>query len=171
MLYAIDGIPVPQRTGILHFKSTFGDMPKAKFILDNLKPESVIGWIDYEGLKPPTYEGLMMWARMILPNYVPVVKHPGSLEMRRACKEVTGNFVRVATHVTADMLDIIHKAVESKKVAATRSMYEKYRSGKSLVIDSLGSHFAKNEDLFKNPPLNIPIRPLDPRSISMFRMT
>jgi hypothetical protein len=145
MLYAIDGIPVPQRTGTLHFKSTFGDMPKAKFIIDNLNPDSVIGWIDYEGLEAPTYEGLMMWARMILPNYQrPAPKPPGTLEMRRACALLCGITAeqmkyKTAKYISAGVLEEINKAIETKRMVNRRAMMERYKGHKMFVLDSLGS--------------------------------
>lgn len=141
MFYSIDGIPVPQRTGRLFgYSSPMTNYPLAKFILDNLKPDSVIGWMDFEGGEPPTYEGLMMYARMVLPNYTPALPEI-NVTMRRAIINLFNSVTLEAKHITAEILQEINKAVETKKQAVSRAYFERNKGKKVFVIDSLGSHF------------------------------
>jgi hypothetical protein len=137
MIYTIDGMPVPQIGGGPHSKMMPNYIPFARFILDNLKPDSVIGYFDFEGFsQAPTYDSLMTFARYILPDYVPPQRYRGTLEMRQACARLCNRvLVTKAQYITEKVYEEIKAAWEKKRIERSR-MYP--LKGKPwLTLDSI----------------------------------
>lgn len=175
MLMAIDDKPVPQMSSTRFGMTTIGQWPLAKFIIDNLKPESVITYMDTEIWDyKPSYESLMSYARMILPDYVQRKHYPGNLEMRRACALMVGRVgIEEASYIQKWVLDDIADAAANKKM---NSMYSDIVNDYSIpkyMLDSIPQFISIDTpvDLLEGAePEKIYAPPRSGKSIAMERI-
>lgn len=139
MLLTIDGKQVPTNPSPLRMRSMY-DTTMAMFILQNLKPDSVIGWMDLEGLGQPTYDGLMMYAQAALPFYrfYSVTRYIGTLEMRLACAKLCNRVDHPKSeYITHEILQAINDERSRKSKQQVAEAYYKSQGKGYMIIDSI----------------------------------
>jgi hypothetical protein len=141
MLLTIDGKPVPTSQRSYRMAPTY-DTTMAMFILQNLKPDSVIGWMDLEGLGQPTYEGLMIYAKIALPFWREIpkpVRYNLNPEMRVAVLAVCRFQQRAkrAEYLTHEIMQEINDTRSKKSKSEVAEAYAKLRGEPYMIIDSI----------------------------------